>query len=277
MRQPDADTNGRNLRPVLMPTRGLPSETVRDLAPGPREEPRRRTARGIHWQADTDGAPGGERTGRHVRRGRNVDTRLEDGDWDIGVFLTYLPSRAEHNPVRTEADPEHRGALSHARPRLPASAVPGAAGGGRRRQAQAAQDEEPLVPPSSAVRRPGRNPGTSATRCQGCARPPGPGRCSPEPCMRAAPASGSGCPSLSRALADVFATAAVGFLNGTTWQVATAESLDVRNLPNSYRSASNGGDSALPEWREAMAGNLYWAVAAWREHRVGGRECTGGV
>ncbi|MGW0655723.1 hypothetical protein ACWD4T_44415, partial [Streptomyces umbrinus] len=35
MRQPDADTNGRNLRPVLTPTQGLPSEMVRDLASGP--------------------------------------------------------------------------------------------------------------------------------------------------------------------------------------------------------------------------------------------------
>ncbi|MGX5207563.1 hypothetical protein ACWKT3_02490 [Streptomyces violaceus] len=111
MRQPDADANGKNLRPVLAPTRGLPSETARDLAPGLREEPRRRTARGIRWQTDTDGAPGGERTGRRVRRGRNAGTRLEDGDWDTGVFLTDLPSRAEHNPVRTEVDPEHRVAL----------------------------------------------------------------------------------------------------------------------------------------------------------------------
>ena len=47
MRQPDADTNGRNLRRVLAPTWGLPSETVRDLAPGLREEPRRGTAESL--------------------------------------------------------------------------------------------------------------------------------------------------------------------------------------------------------------------------------------
>lgn len=36
------------------PTRGLPSETARDLAPGlPEAAPR--TARGIRWQTDTDG------------------------------------------------------------------------------------------------------------------------------------------------------------------------------------------------------------------------------
>lgn len=55
-----------------------------------------------------------------------------------------------------------------------------------------------------------------------------------------------------RAVADVFAIAAVGFVNGTAWQVVTAGSRDLRDLPNSYRSASRAGDSALPEWREAM-------------------------
>ncbi|MEU0398558.1 hypothetical protein ABZ208_38685 [Streptomyces sp. NPDC006208] len=66
-----------------------------------------------------------------------VGTRQEDGDWDIGVFLTDLPSRAERNPVRTEVDPEHRVALislhglGSRRPRRRS----GAAGGGRRRQA----------------------------------------------------------------------------------------------------------------------------------------------
>ncbi|MFF4352474.1 hypothetical protein [Streptomyces sp. NPDC001530] len=30
---------------------------------------------------------------------------IRHGDWDIGVFLTDLPSRAERNPVRTEGRP----------------------------------------------------------------------------------------------------------------------------------------------------------------------------
>jgi hypothetical protein len=59
-----------------------------------------RTAKGQPL-ADTDGAAY-ERAGR---RGRNVVTRLEDGGWDISVSFTGLPSRAEHNPVRTEAGP----------------------------------------------------------------------------------------------------------------------------------------------------------------------------
>ncbi|MFJ4537122.1 hypothetical protein ACIP39_14315 [Streptomyces tibetensis] len=46
-----------------------------------------------------------------VRRGRNVGTRLEDGDRDISAFLTDLQSWAEHNPVRADADHEHRVAL----------------------------------------------------------------------------------------------------------------------------------------------------------------------
>ncbi|MGW0945900.1 hypothetical protein ACWD4O_25600 [Streptomyces sp. NPDC002623] len=57
MRQPDADTNGRNLRFVLVADPGLPSE----MAPGPRprlpEDLRRRISRGIGWQADTVTAP----------------------------------------------------------------------------------------------------------------------------------------------------------------------------------------------------------------------------
>lgn len=70
-------------------------------------------------------------------------TRLEDGDWDIGVFLTDLPSRMERNPVSTEVEPEHRVALIS----LPALGsrrlrrrVRQVVVGGRQ---QAAQDEEP--------------------------------------------------------------------------------------------------------------------------------------
>ncbi|MGW3820115.1 hypothetical protein [Streptomyces sp. NPDC005046] len=55
------------------------------------------------------------------------------------------------------------------------------------------------------------------------------------------------------------AAAAIGFINGRTWQVVSAEFQRVRSLPSSYRYARNGGDSALPEWREAMARNLYGA------------------
>ncbi|MGW7368732.1 hypothetical protein ACWGI8_36210 [Streptomyces sp. NPDC054841] len=46
----------RNLRLVLVADPGLPSEKARDLAPGLPEDLRRRTARGIRWQADADGA-----------------------------------------------------------------------------------------------------------------------------------------------------------------------------------------------------------------------------
>lgn len=70
MRQPDSNTDGRNLRPALA----------------------------AKEQAE-------------VRRGRNGGTRLEDGDWDLSVFSTDLPSRADHSPVRAEADHEHDVAL----------------------------------------------------------------------------------------------------------------------------------------------------------------------
>ncbi|MFD8928260.1 hypothetical protein [Streptomyces mirabilis] len=75
-----------------------------------------------------------------------VGTRLEDGDWYIGVFLTDLPSRMERNPVSTEFEREHRVALislpalgyRRLRRRVRQAVV------GVDRQ-QAAQDEEPLV------------------------------------------------------------------------------------------------------------------------------------
>lgn len=117
----------RNLRPVLAPTGVLPSGR-------PGTSP---AACGRNRAAASPTAPlGSERAGRCVRRGRSVGTRLEDGDWDIGVFLTDLPSLAEHDPVRTEAAPEHRVAKSHAcrrpsgaREGIQARAPPGARAG----------------------------------------------------------------------------------------------------------------------------------------------------
>ncbi|MFG2632264.1 hypothetical protein [Streptomyces sp. NPDC048473] len=53
------------------------------------EDQRRRIARGIRWQADTVTAPlvADERIDVSDVA-EIVGTRLEDGDWDIGVFLT---------------------------------------------------------------------------------------------------------------------------------------------------------------------------------------------
>ncbi|MFF2518295.1 hypothetical protein [Streptomyces sp. NPDC058086] len=107
MRQPDADTNGRNLWFVLV--------------------------------AD----PGGGRAGRRGPRGRNR-RHPSEGRRHIGVFLTDLPSRMERNPVSTEVEPEHRVALislpalgtRRLRRRVRQAVV------GVVRQ-QAAQDEEP--------------------------------------------------------------------------------------------------------------------------------------
>ncbi|MGW6403061.1 integrase core domain-containing protein [Streptomyces sp. NPDC055134] len=125
---------------------------------------------------------------RHPPGGRRLGHRRLPHD---------LPSRAEHNPVRTEADPEYTVALSHARPRLPASAAPRAAGGGQRRQ---------------ATDRAGRR------------------------------ASGSPTSATCRVL---------------TVPRAKAETLRCR----------------MKRWRGTCTG----PVAAWRAHRTGGRECTGGV
>ncbi|MFC9645023.1 hypothetical protein ACFTZF_41965 [Streptomyces mirabilis] len=115
MRQSDTDTNGRNLRFVLVADPGQPSEMARDLTPRLPEDLRRRIARGIRWQADTVTAPpvADEQVDvAHVAE--IVGTRLEDGDWYIGVFLTDLPSRMERNPVSTEFERERRVATGRA-------------------------------------------------------------------------------------------------------------------------------------------------------------------
>ncbi|MGY5125128.1 hypothetical protein [Streptomyces nigrescens] len=99
-----------------------------------------------------------------------VGTRLEDGDWDIGVFLTDLPSRMERNPVSTEVDPEHRVALisllalgSRRLRRRVRQAVAGVV------RQQTAQDEEPLASLVVGRPAPGEIPGASVPRCGGWA------------------------------------------------------------------------------------------------------------
>jgi hypothetical protein len=87
MRRPDADTNGRNLRLILVTGPGLPSEFARDLAPRLPEDLGRRIARGIRWRADSVTAPLVADEPVDVSDvAEIVGTRLEDGDWDIGVL-----------------------------------------------------------------------------------------------------------------------------------------------------------------------------------------------
>ncbi|MFF0789291.1 hypothetical protein [Streptomyces spiralis] len=217
MRQPDADTTGRTLRLALVADPGLPSELARDLAPRLPEYLRRRIGRDIHWQVDTVTAPlvaheqvGGSRVAEIVR------THLEDTDWDIGVLLTDLPRRAQRDPVSTEVDPEHRVALislpalgSRRLQRRVRQAVVGAV------RQLTAQDDRLLESP--VVGRPAPEEESHRARyvvpglrghvrlVLGMVRANRPWRLFT---------------SLSRALAGVFATAAFGFVNATTWQVA---------------------------------------------------------
>lgn len=81
-----------------------------------------------------------------------VGSRLAEGDRDIGVFLTGLPSRMERNPVSTEVEPEHRVALPALGSRRLRRRVRQVVVGVVRRQA--AQDE--AAGPPSAVRHLGR-------------------------------------------------------------------------------------------------------------------------
>jgi hypothetical protein len=104
MRQPDADTNGRNLRFVLVADPGLPSEMARDLALRLPEDLRRRIARGIRWQADTVTAPlvaDGQVDAAHVAENR----RHPSGGRRLGH------RRLPHRPAEPDgAQPgQHRG------------------------------------------------------------------------------------------------------------------------------------------------------------------------
>ncbi|MEV6212439.1 hypothetical protein [Kitasatospora sp. NPDC051914] len=140
------------------------------LAPRLPEDLRRRIARNIRWQADTVTAP--------LVADEQVDasdvaevigTRQEDGDRDIGVFLTDLPSRAERNPVRTEVDPERRVALIslHGLGSRRLRRRSGAAGGGRRRQATDRAGRRAAGFRSRRPSAPGSGRSANATRCQG--------------------------------------------------------------------------------------------------------------
>lgn len=147
MRQPDADTNGRNLRPVLTPTQGLPSEMIQELAPGLREEPLTRTPT----------AP---------------LAANEQGDVS-DVAETSAP--AWRTATRTSASSSPTCRAGRIGRRWPTSSATGRAG----RRASGS-----LVVGRPA---PGRNPGTSATRYQGCARPPGPGHRARQPPLSGVP------------------------------------------------------------------------------------------
>ncbi|MFG2660126.1 hypothetical protein [Streptomyces sp. NPDC048425] len=218
MRHPHADRTGRKLRLVLIADPGLPSEIARNLSRRLPEHLRRHIGKGIRWQVDTVTEPLlADEQADVSGLAEIVENRLADRDWDIGVFLTDLPRRAARNPVSTEVDPERRIALislpalgSRRLPRRVRQTVVGVV------RQLTAQDEKPLESPVV-----GRPAPREESQCERYVVPGLRGHVRLVLGMVRANRPWLLFTSLSRAMAGVFATAAVGFLNSATWQVST--------------------------------------------------------
>ncbi|MFF8941794.1 hypothetical protein ACF1A5_05830 [Streptomyces sp. NPDC014864] len=217
---------GRSVRVVLVADPGLPSEIARALAPRLPDHLRRAVRARVGWQVDTMTAPlsvGEQADVSDIAEA--VRNHLDGAEWDVAIFLTDLPRRARLYPISVEVDTALRAALIS----LPALGVRRL----RRRVRQAvvdvvrelvAHEETPRHP--EVIGRPPREP-VPDTR-------PGPEQ--PRryivPGLRGHARLVAGMVyanrpwrlfgSLSRALAGVFATATVLFINSATWNLATA-------------------------------------------------------
>ncbi|WP_055489186.1 hypothetical protein [Streptomyces sp. TP-A0356] len=218
--------NRGSLRLVLVADPGLPSEIARSLAPRLPGQLRRATGAAVRWEVDAVTVPLVADDQVDVSRIADmVSGHLEGMGWDIGIFITDLPRRARLYPVSVEVDTERRVALISL-PALGSRRL-------RRRVRQAVVDiVRQMVSRERALEHPkviGRPP-----------REPAPGL-GPQPrALRRYVVPGlrghvrliSGMVranrpwrlfgSLSRALAGVFATATILFINTATWNLATA-------------------------------------------------------
>lgn len=207
MRQPDADTNGRN--GTCGPSWRRPGFCPRD-GPGPRPRP-----------------VGGTAPPHRRRRPLAANELVDMSD----VAAASAPAWRTATGTSASSSPTCRAWRSTTR-----SAPRPTPSTGSQSPTPAVGRQAPGKE-SRHERHPVRGLRTSAWSCAP------PERWSPGPCTRAAPASGSGCPSKSLALVAVLATAAVRCRMGAK------------------------------QWRGTRTG----PAAAWRAHRAEGRECTGGV
>ncbi|MEU6548089.1 hypothetical protein [Streptomyces sp. NPDC046859] len=215
----------RTVRVVLVADPGLPSDIVRALAPRLPAHLTRAVRAQVRWQVDTMTAPlGGSEQADVSDIAEIVRRHLDRAVWDVAIFLTDLPRRARLYPISVEVDTELRAALISL-PALGARRL-------RRRVRQAVVDvvralvtdeETPRHP--EVIGRPPREP-VPDTR-------PGPEQ--PQryvvPGLRGHARLVAGMVyanrpwrlfgSLSRALAGVFATATVLFVNTAAWNLAT--------------------------------------------------------
>ncbi|MFC9635246.1 hypothetical protein ACFTY8_39890 [Streptomyces mirabilis] len=154
-----------------------------------------------------------------------VDRHLQGVEWDIAIFLTDLPRRARLYPISVEVDTERRAALIS----LPALGVRRL----RRRVRQALVDvvrqlffREGALEHPEVMGRPPREPGPGTGAARDVSRryvvPGLRGQARLIAGMVYANRPWRLFGSLSRALAGVFATATVLFMNTATWNLATA-------------------------------------------------------
>ncbi|MFE5033890.1 hypothetical protein [Streptomyces sp. NPDC056683] len=218
-------SSATTVRVVLVADPGLPSEITRALAPRLPDQLRRAVRARLRWQVDTMTAPlsASEQADVHDIA-EAVRSHLDGAEWDVAIFLTDLPRRARLYPISVEVDPALRAALISL-PALGARRL-------RRRVRQAvvdvvrelvAHEETPRHP--EVIGRPPREP-VPDTR---------PGSEQPRryvvPGLRGHARLVAGMVyanrpwrlfgSLSRALAGVFATATVLFINTAAWNLAT--------------------------------------------------------
>ncbi|MEV6654140.1 hypothetical protein [Streptomyces sp. NPDC051219] len=227
MTAPDPGSATRTVRLVLVADPGLAAEIARELASDLPDRLRRQLGSQTEWQVRTVTAPlVADEQVEVSDMAEVVSTLLPDDDWDLAVCLTDLPRRAHLSPVSVEVSPDRRVALVS----LPALGALGL----HRRVARAvvgvvgrlAPDIEGPALPAVLGRR--------ATGAERAAEDSGPCRGDPNryvvPGLRGHLRLVSGMvranrpwrlfTTLSKSLAGVFATAAFGMINTSTWLIA---------------------------------------------------------
>ncbi|MET7573165.1 hypothetical protein ABZT04_32435 [Streptomyces sp. NPDC005492] len=214
-----SETDGAR-RLILVADPGLPADIVRSVCPDLPDRLDRELATGVTWHVDTVTTPlvTDDETGVDDIADA-VEAQMEDENWDVGIFLTDLPRRARLETISAEIDASHRVALvslpalgfRRLRPRVK-SAVVGITG---RLLPEAAEPDDKLRVIGHWDHGPGHDTGSDR-----CLVPGLRGHIRLIAGMVRANRPWQLFTSLSRALAGVFATAAISFLNSTTWQVA---------------------------------------------------------
>ncbi|MGI5405081.1 hypothetical protein ACQEVG_37735 [Streptomyces sp. CA-135486] len=222
------DTAAHAVRIVLVADPGVASEIAQELADKLPQQLRRRVRADVDWRVTARTAPLVADEQLDVSSAADlVRPLLPESDWEVGVFLTDLPRRAGLRPVSVEVSPEDRIALvslsalgswrMRQRARHVVTDVIGLLTRGRADLAPSPEEAgwlEAAGAGEDGVQRlivPGLRGHLSLVT--GMVRANRPWRLFA---------------TLSRALAGVFATAAFGLINSSTWIISSG--LDVGRL-----------------------------------------------